>query len=776
MMNANKEQEFLKRLRTVFRTEAEERLHSLSTGLVELENTVDEKKNTVIIEGLFRETHSMKGAARSVNLKDIESICQQMESVFLGIKQSEITLSQELFGLLLNSTDCITELVSNIDNVDIQPDKTLISNLCEQLKKAANGHILPLKQTANDMTFEKDAVLKATISPEPVEPPTKSKKKLSDKENIITESSKKTKEVMTKETVRIPISKLEPLLFQAEELIQLKTSANIRVIEANNILNELVLFKGELGSINEKIDSIANKIPEWTILQLNNLILNTSSFRGKLIKDHRDLQLIVDEHLKAMKQLLMLPVSTIVDILPRLVRDLSYDQDKEIELVINGSELEIDKRILDELKDPLIHLIRNCVDHGIKTPKERLEQNKPKSGKIIISFNAKDSQHLEIIVSDDGIGIDTDKLRASAAKAGILSEQMIETMDTDEISQLIFRSGISTSRVITDVSGRGLGLAIVKEKIENLKGAVSFESKINVGTTFKIELPMSLSTFNGILVRVQEYCYILPLSNIEYVSQILQEDIKTIESKETILFRDEILSLVKLSVIVGLAEKKIDTVNRNVKADGTANYLPVVIIRSLNKRIAVLIDEVLGVEEILVKSLGKQLKQVHNFSGSTILGSGNVVPILNCAELIESSLNPAIVSMLPSMSSKTQSVAKRILVADDSITARMMIKNILESSGYDIATAVDGMDAFIQLRSNDYDLLVSDVDMPRMSGFELTEKIRSDKKLADLPVILVTALESKQDWEHGIEVGANAYILKSSFDQSNLLEIMSRLL
>jgi two-component system chemotaxis sensor kinase CheA len=384
---------------------------------------------------------------------------------------------------------------------------------------------------------------------------------------------------------------------------------------------------------------------------------------------------------------------------------------------------------------------------------------------------------MEVSVSDDGSGVALDKVRAAAVKMGLLPADAAKRPLHQEIVQLIFVSGMSTSPIITDISGRGLGLAIVREKVEKLGGSVSVESNKGAeGTVFRLVVPMSTATFRGVLVRVGELLFVAPVSNVERVVRVHDEDIKTIENRETIRLNGQILPLARLRDIVELPARKNGSTDSMTSGLREANYKPVIVLTSSEKRIAFLVDEVLQEQEVLVKGLGAQLKRVRNIAGATVLGSGKVVPVLNVSDLMKSAVRSASASRKETTAGQTPAGAGRILVAEDSITSRTLLRNILETAGYRVTTAVDGADALAQVRSKEFDLVVSDVDMPRMNGFELTAKIRADRKLGEMPVVLVTALESRDDKERGIEAGANAYIVKSSFDQSNLLEVVKRFL
>ena len=438
--------EFLKRLRATFRIEAGEHVRAMSTFLMELEKAGETEDRAKVTENLFREAHSLKGAARSVNLAEIETLCQALEAALFSLKKRNISLDPALLDLLHQTVNCITLLVPPSET---EPAKT------------------GLKQTG-ELVSRLNAVAKGApihIKPENSLPQTVTERRL-----------------VQADTVRIPVKKLDPLLLQAEEMIYVKMAAEQRVRELQEISGMLDLCRTDEGlkTIRGRIDA-ATRAAE---------------------QDLRALRRMVDEHLEAMKSLIMLPVSTLVEIFPKMVRDLAHAQGKEVELIVHGAEIKIDKRILDELKDPLIHIFRNCVDHGMKKPEERAQLGKSPSGTIRLCFAAKDNRQMEISISDDGTGIDLTKVRAAAIKQGLLAAGAAQQIDSREALEFIFHSGISTSPMITDISGRGLGLAIVREKAEKLGGSVSVESRIGDGTALRLVLPMTLATFMGKSGRV----------------------------------------------------------------------------------------------------------------------------------------------------------------------------------------------------------------------------------------------------------------------------------
>jgi two-component system chemotaxis sensor kinase CheA len=441
-----------------------------------------------------------------------------------------------------------------------------------------------------------------------------------------------------------------------------------------------------------------------------------------------------------------------------------------VDLVIEGGEVEVDRRILEEIKDPLIHLIRNCIDHGIEKPEEREQKNKPRRGTIKMAVSQLDGSKVQLLISDDGRGIDRAKIRASALKLGLISQLEADSLGDREILELVFRSGVSSSPLITDLSGRGLGLAIVREKAEKLRGTVTVHSEVGAGTAFRMILPLTIATFRGIPVCVDEALFVFPSAPVERVARVEQEKIKTVENKATIELDGKTFSLVHLGDALELPRRE--------STEDAKDGVPVVLVNQNEKRIAFLVDEIISEQEVLVKSLGRQLSRVRNIAGATVLANRKLVPILNVSDLMQSAVRvsgrSARVAAVELEKEKPRN--KSVLVVEDSITSRTLLKSILEAAGYNVDTAVDGIDGLTQLRSGKFDVVVSDVEMPRLNGFDLTAKIRADKKLAETPIILVTALQSREDRERGMDVGANAYIVKSSFDQSNLLDVMGRLM
>lgn len=764
--------EFLKRLLATFRVEAEEHLQAISSALLRLEQQVPEPARAELVERIFRETHSLKGAARTVGLMEIAAVCQALESVFASLKSGRRMVTPPLFDLLHGAVGALRKSLE-ADSEASEARFPAMSELVRRLEAAARagaGAVEPCTAPVAEPAI-----------PLPGESPVAA---------VVTPLAAGSGPAVA--TVRVATARLDAALRQAEELLLPRLAAGQRVLE----LAELIACFGEwrktrahLGPTLRLIErrlgqgekAKAEGLPKFSqtfrkvldYLEGEALFLKDAENRLTCLKrsverDQRTLAGMSQTLLEDLKQIQMQPFTVLFEAFPRLVRELARERGKEFILTIQGADLEADQRVQEALKDPLIHLLRNAIDHGIETPEVRCQRGKPPRGTITLTVEQKEAGKIEICVSDDGTGIDLAQVKAAAARLGALSGEEMERLSEEEIVDLIFRSGLTTSPRITDVSGRGLGLAIVQENVERLGGRIAVESRPGVGTTFRLLLPVMLTTYRGVVVAVGERLFVIPTTAVERVAQVASAEVRTVENRETIALGGRVLSLVRLGNLLALPRRR-STESAPVK-------VPVVVLGLGSDAIALGVDEILGEQEVLVKPLGPQLRRVRNLAGASVLGTGRLVPVLNPSDLMESAAKWTAAPDSPVPRPATATPTPAILVVEDSITARMLLKNILESAGYQVTTAVDGIDALTALKTGTFDLVVSDVDMPRMNGFDLTAKIRADKALAELPVVLVTALESCEDRERGVEVGANAYIVKSSFNQSDLLEVVKRLI
>ncbi len=753
-----REEEFLKRLQAMFQVEAEEHIKLLSDGLLELEKKPDQARYGELVENIFRETHSLKGAARSVERADIESICQVLESIFSQVKNNLLVLTATQFDLIHQTVDGISKLILSSDALTPNNIRAFI----RQLKT--------IGQLGTDTKNEHELV---ENSPRVEDLPTSMPPQKKSETKPVEEPTP------AKESLRIQTSKLSPIFLQAEQLIQSKIISAQHVDDLRQLLGSVGLWKNALNkrstSKNIGVDDEAMEIVNFNKNRLLRLEESMSTLFRQMESNQRQFGRLIDEHLDSIKTVLALPMSSILEGFPKMVRDLSRSLGKEVELVMNGIELEVDNRILQELKDPLVHLVRNSIDHGIKNPEARVAANKPPAGKINLNVSATEGSMLEIVVSDDGFGVDLEKVTAMAIKSGVLIKDQAKQLNEQQLLELIFQSGVSSSTIITDLSGRGLGLAIVKEKVQKLGGNISVASIQNVGTTFRIKLPLSIAALRGVLVRAEQQLFLVPTQYVQQVTRAKPAVVRKVENTDTVYLDDETIPIVKLASVLNLKEVgQVSMLNSNQKRTG-ADYHQILVLQNGATRMGFVVDQILDEHQMLVKSMGKQLVRVKHIGGAAILGSGKVVPVIHIPDLFKTvKKNGAAGNGLqkPNIPEKVH----KILVTEDSITSRTLIKEILESAGYLVETAVDGLDGYNKVQTEFFDLVVSDVDMPKMNGFELTTKIRAHDKINNLPVVLVTALGSREDRERGIDVGASAYIVKSNFDQSNLLEVVKKLL
>jgi len=779
---ANKNDDFQKKLLATFLIEADEHLKAMSGGLIELEKNPAKVRYAEIVETVFREAHSLKGAARAVNFKEIESICQPLESVFAALKGDRLAVSPPLFDLLYQTVDAIDGLLAP-DAGTPEPRQAMLVLLIRRLDDALRGKFAQSGMGQQAPTVPLLEVPAETAVPSPAPS-------------------------LASGTVRVSTQKLDAVMRQVEELLSPRLASAQRAKELREVAVSFATWKKQRARMRPVLRLIERYVeaggrsngaagglskfpakfpaPEFQTKVLPKLLehLETEQIFMKMLEerllrlskfaehDRRALAGVSDSLLHDVKEMHLLPFSSLLEIFPRFTRELAREQGKQVELVIQGGEIEIDRRTLEEMKDPLMHLLRNCIDHGIEQPAVRQDKGKPEHGSITVAIAQKDGGKIEILVADDGAGIDAARVKVAARKLGLVSAEEAEKLSEQEAQALIFQSGISTSQIITDISGRGLGLAIVREKVERLGGAVVLESRHDggvqdTGTSFRITLPLMLATFRGVLVRTGEHCFVIPALSVERVTRVALQDIQTVENRATIPLDGQAVALVSLGDVLVLS--------RQSAMDKMPEQALVVVLDTGHKHVAFRVDEILGEQEVLVKTLGRQLARVRNVAGACVLGTGQVVAVLNVPDLLKSAVKQA---TPPPVAAETHGVAEKqsILVVEDSITSRALLKNILESAGYRVTTAVDGVDAYTTLKTGKFDLIVSDVEMPRMDGFDLTAKVRADKQLTGLPVVLVTALGSSEHRERGIDVGANAYIVKSSFDQSNLLKVVQQLI
>jgi two-component system chemotaxis sensor kinase CheA len=732
---ADRKDDLKARLLATFRVEAEEHLQAITASLLALDRGLPPGETREALEVTFREVHTLKGAARSVSLMDVEAVCQACESLLSQLTRGTRRLSRQILDRLQEGIDGVGRLLAGTG------EPAAVRELRSRLERAAAEPV-------------REAPEPAAAPGAPAEAP----------------AAPVGRGLPRTDTIRLASARLDALLVQGEEFLAPKLAAGERVQEVRDLIEALSRCRAAVKparGIGEPARA-AGHAPGLVVDvdgALRALEAQARELLGHLVRDERTIAGAVDGLLDDLRRLRMMAVSTVLDVFPRMVRDLAREQGKEVDWVARGTDLEVDRKVLEAMKDSLIHLVRNAVDHGIEPPDVRGPAGKPPRGRVAVILASLEGNRIEIRVEDDGRGIDPARVREAAVRTRLLSAERAQALTDEDALDLTFRSGLSTSPIITDVSGHGLGLAIVKERVEQLGGRIQIESRVGAGTTVRVIVPATIATFRGLLVQAGGQSFLLPTEAVERVIRIAPDAVERVEGWEAIRWNGAALSVAPLGRLLGLPEPGGQT--------EPARKQPGIVVRSGDERAGLLVEEILGDREVLVKELAAPLVRVRNVAGAGLLGTGRVALILRPGDLLRA-MREAPRPPAPAAQPSSAPRPPVVLVVDDSITTRTMEKNLLEAAGYQVRVAVDGIDAWTLLRSETFDLVVSDVDMPRMDGFELTARIRADRKLADLPVVLVTALESREDKERGIEVGANAYIIKSSFDQSNLLEIIRR--
>ena len=573
-------------------------------------------------------------------------------------------------------------------------------------------------------------------------------------------------------TIRIGLEKVDALYNYLVELIIAQMTFRQRgddVIKLNHYAKQLKALKAEAHA-DMRIQGPGDKKQREDITRRHNveelLIKEIARYTECYETDMVKLDTIVEGIRQQVMFMRMQPISAIFDMASRIVRDLSTQFGKEVDLVISGAGVELDNNIIEMLKDPLLHLLRNAIDHGLEEPAVRIAAGKKKTGTLSLQAKQEGGDVL-IIIEDDGKGIDKELVKESAIRKGLLQPDKAHELSDEAIYALIMRPGFSTSKIITDVSGRGVGMDVVKTVIDRLSGNLIIESKKGVGTKFVLKLPATIALIKVLIIRVGEMTFAIPTSGIEQITHIYWKDVKTLEGRVSVFMTDQTVPIIDL----------VNAFNLRKEDEQKPETAPVIISRCGGRKIGFIVSDFLHEKEVVFREFKGYLKRPRYFSGVTTLGTGEVILILNMQELVMARDLAGIISKdMTSQAAKRSDKKLTILIAEDSLITAELEKNIIENSGYEVDLAVDGMDALDKLYTKKYDLLVTDIDMPRMNGFELTAKVRAGKKYKDIPIIMVTAREKLEDKRQGIEVGADAYILKKEFDQGNLLNTIKKLI
>lgn len=780
------DEDIMRQLRATFKMEAKEHIQAMNRVLLALEDDPPEEERAELLKEIFREAHSLKGSAGAADVPEIEGVAHRLESVFSVAKSGDLELTSDLCDVLYEGIDAAEVIVAT--TLEGEAHGLDLPALHHRLDAAEEGRVIPLgdgaRQDGSD-TEEMEPDGGADLGG-PDSQAVGIDRPQQDQASRTSEGGGRRRGGQglaqgTEESIRVSTDKLDSLMTQAGELMVagLKIDQRLKELEAVTHATEdwnrewLKIRAAHSQLLHENGDERIR--PLLRFLNENERVLKelagevSDLWRG-LSRDALLLSRVTSDVSEEVMKVRMLPIATVLNIFPRMVRDLARQKEKDVDLVIEGAETELDRNVLEEIKDPLVHLVRNAVDHGIEKPDEREAAGKPRVGTVTVKAYQKGS-NIVVEVSDDGAGIDVEEVKRAALKSKVLPQEELEAISDEQAMQLIFASGVSTSKMITETSGRGVGMDVVRKNVESLHGHVDVDSTLGEGTITTLTLPLTLATTQELLVRVREQTFGIPISAVERIQRIEPESISTVEGKEAIIVNGQPISLVYLCDVLEMPKQE--------RALDPTEKIPVVILGAGRWRIAFLVDGVVGQQESVVKSLGKQLSRVRNVAGATILGTGQVIMTLNPSDLLKSARGAAGKTDIAARIARSQEEEEKrtsVLVVDDALATRNLEKNILETVGYDVKVAADGVEALSILQSDGAcDVIISDVVMPNMDGFELTAAVREDAKLCDTPVILVTSLESTEDKERGLEVGADAYIIKSSFEQETLLDAVRQL-
>jgi chemotaxis protein histidine kinase CheA len=791
-----------------FQEEAQDLLQRLNEGVIQLEA---DPGNRELIDQMMRDAHTVKGSSRMVGLIEISDVAHRLEDFMIRIRDGEMVYTPDMSDYFFEALDAIVYLADNAgknvdDFIDLEGLQAKLTALAEGGTSAAKAATDAADKAqasagetateddgddADDGTHEGEEDLAEDSAPVEPKPAPKRMRKKSDiaasvsvdagddagaaeapKAGAATRDPGELKSKV-QATIRIRTSQVDHLLNLISEVVIAQIKAEQRSTEMRTIIAEsaeIAQTWGRLRTILTTLggeDGLEGVDEDMNILDgvLGDHRRNLSWFAKAYTEDVSRTSLVVNDLQEQGMRLRMLPANTIFQTFPRAMRDLAKQFKKEIEFTIEGGETELDKKVLEEINDPLIHIMRNAVDHGIEDPETRVKLGKPPHGTIRLAAR-QEGDRIVIEIDDDGAGIDPAKVKASAVRKGYISEAEAAAMSDREATYLIFEAGFSTAAIITEISGRGVGMDVVREFIvEKLKGSLDVKSVLGEGTKFRLTIPLTLAIIRALMLRVGDQVFALPTASIEETLRIEPSEIIKVEGREVIRRQRRTVPLVRLSDILGVHEHGPE-----------ASKVPIVTLGYSGHRMGFMVDALVGEQQIVIKPLGSHLRKIDNVAGVTILGAGEVVPILNVPDLMTNARTRSGHKTGPSERAERKSTY-RILICEDSFTTRELERSIFEAAGYEVETATDGAMGLTKLREGlQVDAVVTDVQMPNMTGFQLTKAIKSDIDLKDIPVVIVTSLERDEEKAEGIEAGADAYITKSVFNQDTLLDTVERLI
>ena len=725
--------------------DAFENVNILNKGLLELEKSYDES----ILDNLFRSAHSLKGTSRMMKVLPVAQLSHNLEDIFDILKKNKEAVSSDIIDKLLSAVDTISIILKEISNGKTANIPKDIINTLENIVQSST---------------KKSDINKA----QPVHiVNTKAEINISDNKKTVQSKTKGASAPYTSETIRIHVNKLDEIVKLMDGIVSTHSRLKQRLSDIQTIEYQYKLFLKQISKkwINENsnitTDSFSHVFPKAMDIQ-NKL----KEMRTEISEDVNIQELLTSEFQERSLSMRMLPLSTLFDALLLTVRDIAKQFEKKIDFIVQGGHTELDKKIIERIEAPLIHMIRNSIDHGIELPEDRKKKGKKITGSIHLSA-MYESSNVIIRIKDDGCGIQLKKIKEKALKKKIVSESNLKLMNENQILNIIFLPGFSTSDIVTDISGRGVGLDVVNQAItKTLKGNIQVINNSKEGCTFEMRLPLTMAMMHLLTVKTQNSIFAIPSGNVDEIVRIQSSEIIKVAYKDAIQVRDALIPIIHLKNVLRMKLKD--------SAISSKSYnLIIVIVKSGGEKLGIIIDELLDEEVLVIKPLPDHLKNNQWVSGVVISGKNEIINVLHVPKLLEeaSNLSAEIIKV-----DHAEEKSHHILVVDDSVSTREIEKSILESYGYKVSIASDGSQAYDMAMNNFFDLIITDVEMPKMNGFELTKNLRKTEQYIETPIILVTSLDHPEDKKQGIKSGANAYIIKGDFDQSNLIDVIENLI
>lgn len=697
----------IKRFTARFVDEARDHLRRLEDGLAVLHH---DSLDAEAINSIFRSAHTIKGSSRMLKLMPISDTAHLLEDVLAAWRDGSLAYSAALGTLLQRAVDALAAQVETLaaGGELAPPDAALCAELVRAPRSAIDdGDGLP-------------AASEAALSAEPAVPAATPGDKIA---------------LHVAESVRVPLGRLDELVKLMGEMVSSHARLRQRVADCRAIEHE-----AQTAGRTARLAAFAHDLKEDVLAQ----------------------EALMEElHGKALI-LRMLPLAMVFDAAPHMVRDLARSIGKEVDCVVSGNDIELDRQLIDRLGDPIVHLLRNAVAHGIETPEERARAGKPRRGRVTLGAR-QDDRGVIIEVADDGGGLSYAAIRDKAVKKGLFSEEQAQALSEAEVADLILLPGLSTSAIITDVSGRGVGMDVVKRcVVDELQGSLQLASTPAAGTTVTLRLPRSLAVMRVLLVSAggQTVGFTAP-----HVSQLLRlpaAQLLDVAQRQALIFHNELVPVVGLAEMLSLRESP------------PRDDVLLVVIQAGNEKLALRVDQLIDERNLVIKPLPPHLAHLPLVSGMVVTGRNELVSVLQAPALLAQARRSDAGSTSAGQLEAGQRV--RVLVVDDSLNTRDIEKDVLEAHGYQVTLAEDGVDGLAKARNGQFDAVLTDVEMPNMDGFTLTAALREEENYRDVPIIIITSRQKEEDQRRGIQVGADAYIVKGDFDQSHLIETLKSLL